>query len=169
VRFLSTPGQTPELVAQAAVRQVRRAIKRPETRVAVIESLRPYRRGQGHEDMNGDELARPIHQMVRAITFYREPAGDEYAGEVVQSPTLTLAINGGDCDDLAVVAATAAAVFGCEAAIGWYDTDPAGRQAHIVAAIRPGWYRPGDWVVIDAQKKEPTDPKTLAGVSWLRV
>ena len=169
MRFASSPGQTPEQVAQAAVRQVQRAIKRPETRIAVIEALRPYRRGMGHEDMNGDTLASSIHQLVRGITFYREPAGEAFAGEVVQSPTLTLAINGGDCDDLAVVAATAAAVFGCDAAIGWYDIDPQAKQAHIVAAIRPGWYRPGEWIVIDAQQKEPTDPSSLSGASWLRV
>ena len=142
---------------------------RPETRVAILEALRPYRRGVGHSDLNGDTIARDIQAMVSAISFYREPAGEQYPGEVVQSPTLTLAINGGDCDDVAVVAATAGAVLGCETAIGWYATDPAGKQAHIVAAIRPGWYRPGSWVVIDPQKKEPGTPEQLKGASWLRV
>ena len=157
-------------MAQACVNQVRRAIRRPETRIAVLESLRPYRRGIGHDDMNGDTIAQSIHAMSRAITFYREPAGEEYPGEVVQSPTLTLALNGGDCDDVAVVAATAARVLGCEAAIGWYSMTPDGKQAHIVAAIRPGWYQPADdWIVIDAQKEKPVSPRVLSGAHWLRV
>ena len=169
MRIATTPGQHPEQVAQACVNQVRRAMKRPETRLAVIEALRPYRRGVGHDDMNGNTIARSIHQMVRDITFYREPAGPEYPGEVVQAPALTIAINGGDCDDLAVVAATAGAVLGCEVAVGWYSTDPEGNTAHIVAAVRDGWYHPGSWSVIDAQKKEPTNPDNLREASWLRV
>ena len=142
---------------------------RPETRIAVLEALRPYRRKMGHSDMNGDTITRSIHQMVRGITFYREPAGPEYPGEVVQAPALTIALNGGDCDDLAVVAATAGAVLGCETAIGWYSTDPAGNNAHIVAAVRDGWYSPGSWRVIDAQRTEPTNPDKLRGARWLRV
>jgi transglutaminase-like putative cysteine protease len=78
--------------------------------------------------MNGDTIAEAIHAMARQITFYREPAGEGYPGEVIQSPTLTLALNGGDCDDIATVVATAAAVLGCEAAIGWYPTSSDGSQ-----------------------------------------
>ena len=167
MRVVTVSGQEPDQVVQACVRQVRRAIKQPETRKAIIEALRPFTRGTGHSDMNGDGIARPIFEMVKRITFYREPAGEQYAGEVVQSPTLTLELNGGDCDDIAVLVATAAAVFGCEAAIGWYSTDPAKNMAHIVAAIRPGWYSPGDWVVIDPQQKNPTAPPN--GARWVRV
>ncbi len=170
MRFATTPGQDPAQVAQACVNQVRRAMRRPETRIAVLEALRPYRRGVGHGDLNGDTIAQSIHAMARAISFYREPAGEEYPGEIVQSPTLTLSLNGGDCDDVAVVAATAARVLGCEAAIGWYSVTPDGAQAHIVAAILPGWYQPSQaWVVIDAQKEEPASPSTITGANWLRV
>ena len=144
-------------------------MKQPATRIAVLEALRPYRRGVGHSDMNGNTIARSIQAMVRGITFYREPAGPEYPGEVIQSPALTIALNGGDCDDLAVVAATAGAVLGCSAAIGWYPTDPQGKTAHIVAAIQDGWYNPGSWSVIDAQKTEPTNPDLLTEARWLRV
>jgi hypothetical protein len=169
MRYASQSGQHPDQVVEACINQVRRAIKRPQTRIAILEALRPYTRGTGHSDMNGDQIATAIHAMVRGITFYREPAGAAYPGEVIQSPTLTIELNGGDCDDLAVVAATAASVLGCEAAIGWYPTSSDGRQAHIVAAIRPGWYQGRQWVVIDAQQKKPTDSATVSGVRWLRV
>ena len=168
-RYAPTAGQDPQAVAEACVRQVRRAVARPETRVAVIEALRPYTRGTGHNDLNGEKIAEAIQQLCRAITFYREPAGQEYPGEVVQSPTVTLAINGGDCDDIAVVAATAAKVFGCEAAIGWTEEPGGGNFAHIVAAIRPGWYQPKErWIVIDAQKEKPASADRLSA-HWLGV
>jgi transglutaminase-like putative cysteine protease len=133
-----------------------------------MEALRPYTRGTGHSDMNGEGLPAAITELCRRVTFYREPAGMEYAGEVVQSPTLTLAINGGDCDDIATLAATCGKVFGCNAAIGWYATG-SGANAHIVAAIESGWYRPtGTWTVIDPQnQKEPAS--ALAGAHWLGV
>lgn len=167
MRIATTPGQQPDQVVEACVRQVRRAIGKPETRALMMDALRPYTRGTGHKDMNGDQLASAIFRLVQSVTFYREPAGPQYPGEVIQSPALTLSLNGGDCDDIAVLAATAACIFGCEAAIGWYPTDPSGRQAHIVAAIRPGWYTPGDWVVIDPQQKKPARP--VEGTRWQRV
>ena len=167
MRGATYPGQDPDQGVEACVRQSRRAIARPETRTLMIDALRPYRRGLGHDDMNGDTLADSIYRMVRRITFYREPAGPEYPGEVVQSPAVTLTLNGGDCDDIAVVVATAARIFGCEAMIGWYPTSPSGNQAHIVAAIRPGWYKPGEWVVIDPQQKKPASP--VQGTRWQRV
>ena len=147
------------------MRQVQRSLRKPQTRIAVMEALRPYTRGTGHKDMNGEHLPEAIAKLCSAITFYREPAGEQYAGEVVQSPTLTLAINGGDCDDIAVVAATCGAVFGCEAAIGFYETAPG--SAHIVAAICGGWYYSTGWTVIDPQNKKPGD--ALQRATWLGV
>jgi len=168
MRMVTSPGQNPDQVVEACVRQTKRAYGMPETRTLMIEALRPYRRDIGHSDMNGDTLADSIYQLAKSITFYREPAGPNYPGEVVQSPSLTLLLNGGDCDDIAVLVATAARVFGCDAAIGWYPTSKDGTQAHIVAAIRPGWYNARDeWVVIDPQQEKPASPHT--GTRWQRV
>tara|TARA_R110000824_G_scaffold17503_3_gene70916 strand:- start:684 stop:1193 length:510 start_codon:yes stop_codon:yes gene_type:complete len=169
MRYSTQSGQHPDQVVAACRRQVRRAIARPATRIAVLAALRPYTRGIGHTDLNGDQIAESIQRMVQAITFYREPAGEGLPGEVIQSPTLTLELNGGDCDDIAVLAATAAAVLGCKAAIGWYSTSSDGSQAHIVAGVQPGWYQSGQWVIIDAQKEKPTHPESLTGARWLRV
>jgi hypothetical protein len=174
VRQHTTPGQDPDQVVAACVRQVRRAIARPETRVAIMRALKPYNRGTGHSDLNGDGLPQAILELCKSITFYREPAGATasgapYPGEVVQSPTLTIEVRGGDCDDVAVLAATAGAVMGCEAAIGCYPTSSDGTMAHIVAAIRPGWYAPSDaWVIIDPQNQTPTGAP-VEGARWSRV
>ena len=83
MRMVTTSGQSPDAVVAACVNQVRRALKRPETRRVIMEALRPYTRGTGHSDMNGDRIAKAIFKMVQALTFYREPAGEMYPGEVV--------------------------------------------------------------------------------------
>ena len=169
MRKRTTLGQEPDQVVDACVRQVQRAMARPETRVAIMRALKPYNRGTGHGDLNGEGLPQAILELCKSITFYREPAGHEFPGEVVQSPTLTLEVRGGDCDDVAVLAATAGAVMGCEAMIGQYPTSEDGSSAHIVAAIRPGWYAPAQgWIVIDPQNQTPTGA-AVNGARWRRV
>lgn len=159
----SQVGQHPDQVVQSVVNQIRRAIKKPATRIWMMKILKPYMHS-GHGDINGEELVFALHNMARSRTFYREPAGEKYAGEVVTTPEIAYSL-GGDCDDMAVLIGTGAAVFGCEVAIG-RTMDTKG-NAHIVAAVRPGWYIEDDWVVIDPQKENPTEPSI--GSRWVGV
>lgn len=171
MRMRTTIGQHPDDVVVAAVNQVHRHMGKPETRIMVLESLKPYMEGTGHSDMNGMRMPAVLHKWARnGFTFVREPAGPQFAGEVVQSLPLTLRTRAGDCDDLATLVATAAATLGLETAIGAIFTNPQGTNAHIVAAVREGWYSPkGRWWVVDPQAKKPADPAEYNGIRWLRV
>ena len=126
-----------------------------------MQIMKPYLH-RGHSDLNGDRLVEGLHAMARSREFFREPAGPDYPGEVVTTPEIAYSV-GGDCDDMAVLIGTAASVFGLDVAIGREITGE--NTAHIVAAVRRGWYEKGDeWIVIDPQKIKPTEP--VAGSRW---
>tara|TARA_R110000824_G_scaffold13972_1_gene60060 strand:+ start:34 stop:552 length:519 start_codon:yes stop_codon:yes gene_type:complete len=165
MRTAITAGQEPQQVVEAAIRQAKRAIKRATDRIVILESLRPYMRGMNHADLNGDQYARALWDWSRSFAFVREPAGDAYAGEIVQSPILTIRLRAGDCDCMAALIAAAAGMVGMPVMIGYVGQGEG--FAHILAAIRPGYYHHGEWLVIDPQSKGgPKPAAAFPGAVW---
>jgi hypothetical protein len=122
------------------------------------------------KDKNGDWLVTAIDRAAKRWRFVREPAGADFPGEVIQSPALSIA-NGliGDCDDWSAFACALARVFGLRCAVGYIHTGPG--HAHILPAIRPGWYDAPDrpFLIVDPDVKKPMDAALLNGAHWLEV
>ena len=169
MRIKSEAGQDPQQVVNAAVRQAKRSIGSAMDRIVILESLKPYMRGMNHDDLNGDQYAAAIFEWVHSFAYVREPAGPGHIGEVVQSPILTIRLRAGDCDCLAALICAAAGIVGMPCRIGYIITGQ--NFAHILAAVRPGYYHHGDWIVIDPQskKKAPTPAAEYAGATWTPV
>lgn len=147
----------------------RRWAKRPRWRVLALQLLASVSQDL-EKDRNGNWILEAIDRVGKRWRFVREPAGPEFPGEVIQSPALSIA-NGllGDCDDWSALACSLARVFGLECRIAYIHTGPG--QAHILPAIRPGWYDSPDrpFYIVDPEVKNPTDSRTLAGARWAQV
>lgn len=169
MRIRTTPGQNPDQVVASCVRLARRSLKSPMDRIVILEALRPYMRGMTHDDLNGEGYAQALYEWAHSFAYVREPAGPDYCGEVVQAPLTTIRLRAGDCDCLATLIATAAGFVGMPAAIGYVMTGD--NFAHILAAVRPGYYSHGDWIVIDPQSKEkgPTPADDYPGATWTQI
>jgi hypothetical protein len=108
-----------------------------------------------------------IQSWARTLTFYREPATADAPGEVVSSFPLTVALGGGDCDDLVTAQATIALTLGLRARVGYLWTAPGYAAAHILCAVSPDWNGSPGWVLVDPELREPTDTQEIPGVRWL--
>ena len=130
-----SPTQHPAEVAAAARELVRRSIDSPVTvhltRQILSTHLPPV------WDTTGRYAPQAIHEFLRhGLRFIREP-GAEWVADL----EYTCAVGGGDCDDLAVAAATVAKQTGMPTWICWRWTGPA--SAHMWAATGNSWL-PGE-------------------------
>jgi hypothetical protein len=126
-----SPTQHPAEVAAAARDLVQRSIDQPATvhltRQILCHHLPPV------WDVTGRYAPQAIHEFLRhGLRFIREPHG-----EWVADLEYTCAVGGGDCDDLAVAAATIAKQTGIPTWICWRWTGPS--TAHMWAATGSSW------------------------------
>jgi len=164
LRLVAETGQHPEQVCRACVRQVRRWSDNPWSRLLAIEALEPY--APPMREFSGRWIPAAIQSWARTLTFYREPAGADAPGELVASLPLTVALGGGDCDDLATAQATIALTLGLRARIGYLWTAPDYAAAHIVCAVSPDWAGSPGWLIADPEVAEPADPGAWPGIRW---
>lgn len=151
------------------MRVARRWARDPRWRTLALQALASVSQDL-EKDKNGDWVIHAIDRIGKKWRFVREPAGEDFPGEVIQSPALSIA-NGylGDCDDWSALACAFARVFGLECQVGYIITGPG--HAHILPAIRSGWYSSPDrpFYIVDPDVKSPTDSRTLAGARWAQV
>jgi hypothetical protein len=156
LRVRTERGQHPDQVVQAILRTIHRWRADPRTRILASACLAPFT--QEPRENVGSWVPRALHEWTQTISHTREPAGDGAAGEIVQSPPLTVALGSGDCDDIAAAVGTFAAAYGHKVWIGY--TRPGPGFAHVIAAISTDSYRPSaPMVAIDPdQRIGPTHP-----------
>lgn len=118
-------------------------------------------------DLSGSWVPGALWEWARGLTYYREPAGDGRAGELVASLPFVIMLGGGDCDDVAASVATMAKALGFPVAIGRLTSGP--RFAHIIAAMSQDWTGRGPWVIVDPQMDGLADPRDFPGVRWFPV
>ena len=80
---------------------------------------------------------------------------------------MTVALGGGDCDDLVTAQATIALTLGLRARVGYLWTAPGYASAHVLCSVSPDWEGSPGWLIIDPEVRQPTDTRELPGVRWL--
>jgi len=126
-----SPTQHPAEVAAAARELVLRSVDKPTTvhlaRQVLCQHLPPV------WDITGRFVPAALHEFLRhGLRFIREPHA-----EWVADLEYTCSVGGGDCDDLAVAAATIAKQTGIPTWICWRWTGTS--MAHMWAATGPSW------------------------------
>ena len=157
MRVRTTSGQHPDQIVAAIRRTVARWRGDPRTRILASACLAPFAPRRPRDNL-GAWIPDALHAWTQTIAHTREPAGPGAAGEIVQSPPLTVALRSGDCDDIAAAVATFGAAYGHRISVGWYTTGPG--FAHVIAAISADSYRPqAALLAIDPdQRIGPTPP-----------
>jgi hypothetical protein len=152
------------------VRQSRAWVHRPETQLITRAELGQYAPRTGTPNLRGDWIPDALWKWARHQTFYREPAGQGRAGELVTSLPVTVMLGGGDCDDIAAAQATMAAALGVPAAIGRLHPDPTNPAiAHIVCGVASDWTGADPWWIVDPQMRKPPNAAQVPGVRWFQV
>lgn len=160
-------GQHPDNVVEAAVRQARRWVGRPETPLLARAALGPF--APRERDPSGKWLPQALWAYSRTLQFWREPPPPR-AGEIVTSPILTTALGGGDCDDIAAQLAAFAASLGASSWIGRLFTSADYSQAHILVAMSPSWWPDGGpAVIVDPERGGPISADQVIGIRWAPV
>lgn len=154
----------------AAVRMARKWATRPGFRPVALSFLMPWASAQSKNGEQGEwSLDAAQNYALHGWSFVREPAGEEYAGEIVLSPCISIQFNAGDCDDFAALIASVMKSMGVNCRIGWLPTGPA--SAHILVACQRGWYADpvAPYYVVDPNLKSPVDSAQIKGVHWAEV
>jgi len=163
-------GQHPDEVARACVRMVRRWQHNPWvvlTTRAELSELRPRHLTQT-EYQSGSWVPFALWSWARSLTFFREPAGKGLAGEVIQSLPITVAVGGGDCDDIATALGTMAGALGFPVAIGRLVTRPG--FAHVFCGVGRTWFDESlSWALDPEIQEGPVPAGSRVGTRWFHV
>jgi len=157
-------------VRNAAIRMARKWAKKPEFRPVALAFLMPWAPPEATQGEDGSWVLQAAQRYAReGWRFVREPAGEEYAGEVILSPCITIQLNAGDCDDFAAMMAAVMKSIGVACRVGWMSTGPA--SAHILFCMQNGWYDDlaSPFYIVDANLKSPMNAANLRDVHWADV
>jgi transglutaminase-like putative cysteine protease len=157
-------------VRNTAVQMARKWAKRPQFRPVALAFLAPWAPDSATTGEDGGWILEAAQNYaLNGWRFVREPAGEEFAGEVVLSPCITIQLNAGDCDDFATLLASVLKSIGVRCCIGWMSTGPA--SAHILFCCQNGWYSDPEspFYIVDPNLKNPVNTSSVKGIHWAEV
>ena len=165
MRLRVTQGQHPDRVQDACARRIREGAADPLAAVETRRQLTPW--APTEREFSGAWVPWALQDWARSLVFYREPPHEGLPGEILQSFRVTVAVGGGDCDDVVIAQGTMAAILGFRVAVGRIWLGPA--QAHIVCAVSPDWVGTPGLAVIDPELEHPTLARGFPSARWVLV